>query len=414
MKKRKEQVLSSESSEINNQPESRIIQNEIEPSEYSNSQTANNTAVADKFGKDFDWSLVWTILAIKGLVLLFGVQFYYALANKPIEHWRGWLEIWNQWDSLRHLRLAETGYTNVGTERYDIFGFPLYPWLVRVFAFVFRDYLLSAFIVSGVATVAAGLSLHRLARLDFPDSLARNAVWFMLIFPTSYFLHINYNESLFIALALGCFLAARQQYWALACFLGALLCMTRVNGLVIIPALLTEAFLQYRASRKWQWQWLLIAVVPAGFGVYLLLNQYVTGDAFTFLAVGRQNFNKSLGVPWNAIRGAYNDIWSPDPAKALMSGVQEFVFVIIGAVGTIACGFLLRSSYTVWMAGNWLIFTCTNFIIGVPRYTLVMFPIYILFAKFAERHFWNSVITVWSLLLLALFVSKFVQGHWAF
>jgi hypothetical protein len=236
----------------------------------------------------------------------------------------------------------------------------------------------------------------------------------MLIFPTAFFLHINYNESLFIALTVGCFLAARYERWALAGILGILLCLTRLNGLIIVPALLIEVFLQYRISRRWQWQWLWVLVAPLGFGIYLLLNQYVAGNAFAFTVIGKENFQKSLTVPWYGIYGVYNLMWSPEISLAQMGGVQEFVFIVLGAVCTVASLFLLRPSYTVWMAGNWLIFTSSGFILSVPRYTLVMFPIYILFARSAERRFWYNVITIWSLLFLAFFVTKLVQGHWAF
>ncbi len=367
-----------------------------------------------RIGRRIDWSLVGTILAVKGLIILFAVQCYKTLADKPIDTWYGWLELWNRWDSLRHLRLEQFGYSGVGSERPDLIGFPLFPWVVRLFSLVFRDYLVSSFVVSGLALLAAGLLLHKLVRADFPDLVARNSVWFLLIFPTSYFLHINYNEALFIALAVGCFLAARQERWALAGILGIFLCLTRLNGLVIVGALVVEVFLQYRVCRRWQWSWLWILVAPAGFGIYLLLNQYATGDPFTFLVVGRENFYKSFAMPWGPVKGVYNLIWSPEIAHAQMGGLQEFMFIMLGGICTIACGFLLRPSYTVWMAGNWVIFTSSGFILSVPRYTLVMFPIYILFAMLAERYFWRSVITVWSLLFLAFFITKFVQGHWAF
>jgi len=361
-----------------------------------------------------DWSLVWTSLAVKGVILVFGVQSYLLLMNKPIGSWYGWLEIWNRWDSVRHIRLAQIGYTGIGAERADLIGFPLYPWLVRLFAIIFQDYLISAFIVSGLALIAAGLLLHKLVLADFPDSVAQNSVWFMLIFPTGYFLHINYNESLFIALTIGCFLAARQGHWSLAGILGIFLCFTRFNGLIIVPALMMEAFLQYRESRRWQWQWFWVLAAPLGFGLYLLLNQYVAGDALAFLTIGKENFHKSLSMPWHGIRGVYNLMWSPEISHAQMIGVQEFIFIVLGAGCTIACGFLLRPSYTVWMIGNWFLLVSSGFILSIPRYTLVMFPIFILFAKFAEKRLWSSVITVWSLLLMALFVTKFVQGHWAF
>lgn len=371
-------------------------------------------SAARQFRQRLDWSLVWQILAIKGLIVIFGVQIYYALLNKPGGRWRDWLELWNRWDSIRYVRIAQFGYSGDGSDKNDLFGFPLFPWIVRLFSYVFQDYLISGFIVSGLAAVAAGLLFYKLVRIDYSDSIARNSVWFLLIFPTAYFLHINYNESLFIALAVGSLLAARREHWAIAGILGAFLCLTRVNGLVIIPTLLTEAFLQFRVSRRWQNQWLWLAVAPFGFGIFLLLNQHVTGDAFAFITIGRETFYKTFDTPWHGIRSVYRTTQSYNRETAQMGGVYELVFIILGAVGTIASLFLLRPSYTVWIALDWLLVTSVGFVISVPRFTLSMFPIFILFAKLAERRFWFGVITVWSLLLMALFVSKFIQGQWAF
>ena len=53
------------------------------------------------------------------------------------------------------------------------------------------------------------------------------SVWFLLIFPTAYFLHVGYSEALFLALALGSILAARGERWWLAGVLGAFCWMTR-------------------------------------------------------------------------------------------------------------------------------------------------------------------------------------------
>ena len=82
---------------------------------------------------------------------------------------------------------------------------------------------------------------------------------------------------------------------------------------------------------------------------------------------------------------------------------------------TIECWRTLRPAYSVWMTCNWLVFASTSFMLSVPRYTLIMFPIYIIFAKLADKQ--SSVgklITVWSILFLALFASVFVKGSWAF
>ena len=49
-----------------------------------------------------------------------------------------------------------------------------------------------------------------------------------------------------------------------------------------------------------------------------------------------------------------------------------------------------------------------------PRYTLTMFPIFILFGLLSQNRFWAGVLTVWSLLFFALFAVLFARGEWAF
>lgn len=361
-----------------------------------------------------DWSLLGTILAIKGLILLLGALSFQAYTNQRISSWRGWLEIWNRWDAPHYLDLAQYGYQPSGEIGLFLVFYPLFPWLTRLFGLLTGDLLVGAFIVSTLASLVAGVLMQRLAALDDPPALARRAVWFLLIFPTSYFLHIGYTESVFMALMLGCFLAARGGRWPLAGVLGALACLTRINGLVLIPALLVEALLQYRATRRWQWQWLSTGLVGLGFAGYLLLNYSVTGDPLRFLTIQHEHWYKSLAAPWVGIGGVLHSITERPPSEAHMLGVQELIFIVLGLVSTLICCARLRPSYSVWMAGNWLLFTSTSFIMSVPRYTLTLFPIYLLFAHAAQDRRWSAIITTWSLLFMGLFISLFVQGRWAF
>ncbi|HET6647408.1 MAG TPA: glycosyltransferase family 39 protein, partial [Pyrinomonadaceae bacterium] len=141
--------------------------------------------------------LIAMMLAIKALVFLFAGQSYQAISDQSVVGWRGWLEIWNRWDALNYQKLAIHGYSAIGDMRPTMVFYPLFPWTTRLFAALLNDYLVSAFLISTFASLAAGVLLYRLARLDFEDSTAKIAVWFLFIFPTSYFLHIGYTESLF-------------------------------------------------------------------------------------------------------------------------------------------------------------------------------------------------------------------------
>jgi hypothetical protein len=366
------------------------------------------------WARSLEWDLVGRMLALKALVLFFGWQAYQVLSNQTSATWRGRLEIWNRWDALHYLALSQHGYTATGERAIQIAFFPLYPWLTRLVAFFLSDHLVSAFVVSAVCSVAAGLLLKRLVEADYGAGVARDAVWFMLIYPTSYFLHIPYTESLTLALVIGSFYAARRNSWAAAGLLGAAASLSRINGMVLGPALAVEIFMQYRATRRWDWRWLWVLVIPAGLAGYLLLNKYVTGNAFTFLSVQQSFWSKTLTWPWRGVGGAYGSIWGRAPSEALMVGWQEVFFALVGLACTVYSWVRLRPSYAVWMTLNWLLFTSTSFMLSAPRYTLILFPVFIIFAMLSARAAWRWVITAWSLLYLSLFVGQFVQGRWAF
>ncbi len=165
--------------------------------------------------------IIAIVVSIKALFFIFAVQSYQVLQNQRVVGVRGWLEIWNRWDALNYQKLAQFGYSATGERLPLLVFYPLYPWTVRLVAFVTRDYLVSAFIVSTLASLVTAVLLLRLVELDYSEELAQRAVWFLFIFPTSYFLHIGYTESLFLMLVLSCLFAARKQRWLLAGLFGA-------------------------------------------------------------------------------------------------------------------------------------------------------------------------------------------------
>lgn len=365
----------------------------------------------------FDARVVGLVLAVKALLLLYGAQAFVVWKNEWVGSFYNWLAIWNRWDAPHYLDIARLGYVSQGVEARWVVFFPLYPWLVRAATVVLRDELLAAFFVSGVASVAAGLLLYRLARADDePEEVARGAVFYLLIFPTAYFLHIGYNESLFLALVLGAFLAARGRCWWAAGLLGGLAALTRINGVVLLPALAFEAWEEYRnAGRRARAEWLWLLLVGGGFGVYLLINWMVLGDPRAFLKMQGEHWFKSPTWPWVGIQGSWNSIWGLAPSDALMVGWQEFFFILLGLGLTVWAWLRLRASYAVWMTCNCLIWTSTKFALSVPRYTLALFPAFILLARLrASRPAWGAAVAVWSLLMLALFAARFAQGYWAF
>jgi Gpi18-like mannosyltransferase len=357
--------------------------------------------------RGWDWETIVLVLGIKLLVLTFGLEAVAAFSEEHV----GWDGMWNRWDATHYLALAKDGYQASGDQLVSLVFFPLYPWLVRGVAWAVSDYVTAAFVVSGIASIATGLLLRQLVRCDESDEVARNAVWFLFIFPTSFFLHVPYTESLFLALTLGCFLAARKERWELAGLLGAAACLTRVNGLVLVPALATEIGLRFWTRRRIDWRWLWLALVPLGFLAYLWLNHKVTGDYFAFTKIMKEHWYKKIASPWVGV----HDVWLRSLGANVNEGLNELMAVVLISFCTVWSWMRLRPSYSVWITFNWLLINSTAFVLSVPRYTLTLFPVFMLFAiACTGRRIWFAMVSVWSLLYLALYTGRFAQGFWAF
>jgi hypothetical protein len=170
------------------------------------------------------------------------------------------------------------------------------------------------------------------------------------------------------------------------------------------------------------WGW--IGLVAVGFGGYLLLNLFVYGDPFAFLQIQSEHWFKSFAWPWVGIGGVVERVFDPclsnvalgDPCheNVAVLGVAELAAIVLGMAGTIASARRFRPSWTVWMAGSWLLFVSTSFVLSVPRYDLAMFPLFAWFALLAERRWLGIAIGIVSVLLLLWFSGRFALGSWAF
>jgi hypothetical protein len=354
------------------------------------------------------------VLGIKVLLFGFGVAVMHAASNRALNPTENAFSIWNGWDAPAYLSLAEHGYQSTGDFRFLLVFFPLFPWLVRLLAPVCGGYAAAALWLSTVASLVLAVLLRRLAALDDPD-LGESTVFFLFVFPTAYFLHIGYTESLFLALTLGAFLAARQRRWRLAGALGAFAGLARINAVVLVPALAAEAFLEYRRERRWRTDWLWLTLPLLGLAAYLLLNETVGGHPLRFLDYQAEHWQRHFAWPWTAMQeGGARWFGYRRPALADKLGFDELLFALIGLVACVMSWRRQRVSYAVWTTGTWLIFSCQSYLMSVPRYTLMLFPMFMLLARLARSRTIGALVAVWSLLFFALFASEFVQGRWAF
>ncbi len=72
----------------------------------------------------------------------------------------------------------------------------------------------------------------------------------------------------------------------------------------------------------------------------------------------------------------------------------------------------LRLSYSVYMALSILIPLCTASLMSMPRFALVLFPMFALFGLWGARPAVNNAYVAFSLPLLGLFTVLFADWYW--
>ena len=325
------------------------------------------------------------------------------------------LNMFAQWDSSNYTFIAQHGYVNQGNAANFIVFFPLYPVLIRLITFNFSYANLSGLVVSNVASIVAVIYLFKLAKLDYSDSVAKKAVLFLCVFPTAYFMSAVYTEGLFLALVIASLYYARNANWQAAGFLGFLASLTRIAGLILLPALIVEYFHQknwkFKAS-EFKLVWL--ALPALGFLIYLGINYLVTGSFFTFLTVERVHwfqtldpllgFNRALG--WH-IGHTFPDSFTIGYAQIIFAG---FGYSMIG----LAYMLKIRPSYQVYMLLTWMLAVSTGFWISVPRYVLSMFPMFLVLPLISTKKPVLVAIVAASCAGLFFFTWLFASAAWAF
>ena len=346
---------------------------------------------------------------------LFSYLSYASLLNKLAP---SLLDIWNNWDSPSYLDIAKNGYRKFGDEMWvRIVFFPLYPFFIRLFALVLENCKLSALVVSNLAYVIACFYLYRLVLKSYTEEAAIRSVLYMSVFPTAYFFHVGYTEGLFLALTIASFYYARGDRWLLAGLIGMLASATRITGIFLVLALLIEYLSQKEFRIKnIKLSFLYLGLIPIGFIAYLVINYLTFENAFAFLKAEEEYWHKTPTPPWRGLLGSWDYLWwkEGDPALRVSVGGAEFLFGIFGLLCTIWGFIRLRVSYGIYMLLTWIAAASTSFLLSVPRYTLSMFPIFILLALSAERREIHYLITIVFLFLYSLFLITFAQGRWAF
>lgn len=332
-----------------------------------------------------------------------------------------YLWAWGNFDGEHYLSIAYQGYQSL-----TYFFFPTYPLLIALVAKLlggsFTSLTASGLLISNLSFFVALVGLWKLIKLDYKKNIARLTILLLLVFPTSFYFGSIYTESLFLALVVWSFYFARKRKWIFAGILGALLTATRVVGLAIIPALLIEAYLQRKESKKRNPFLVAIGILLSILGIftYMFYLNKVTGDPLEFFhnvsIFGQQRSSSLIILPqvfyryFLKILPNINYSYFPIVFVTYLEIVTALVF--LGLV--IASFFKLRLSYAIYLAIGYIIPTLSGSFSSFHRYVLILFPAFVLSAMWlSKQKIWIRLVT-FVLLVLGLLVatSLFTRGFW--
>lgn len=318
-------------------------------------------------------------------------------------------------DGEHYLAIAQDGYKPL-----EYFFFPLFPYLIQFISIIKTQLTLSiiGILVSNISFVIALFGIYKLVEFDYKANVAKLVLILFLVFPTSFYFGAYYTESIFLALVVWTFYLFRKNMFFLASLLAALASATRVIGVFLIPALLVDFFLK---DKRWDISILEIVIIsPLGLLIYMYYLLRQTGDPLIFVhqvsIFGQQRSSNLVLLPQVIYRYVFEIL--PHVSYSYFPNVfttyLEFLIGILFLLLIIYGFWKLRIDYSIYAILAYLIPTLAGSFSSMPRYALVIFPVFILMALYfvkvprIYRYLFISVM----ILMLAISTALFWRGYW--
>jgi hypothetical protein len=323
------------------------------------------------------------------------------------------VNIWLRWDAGWYETLAKKGYSFTPGEQSNTAFFPLYPLTIRaVHAFVRGrtdlSWFISGFIASNAALFVALAYLVRLVQLDADERTALRSALYLIVFPTTLFLSSVFSESTFLAVSVASFYYARRANWLVAGIFGALATLTRSPGILLCLPLAIEYF----AQREWHWRraradLLWLALIPAALAGLMLYFQFRFGNIHAI-----RDAQAAWGGGWGQLRGPLHPIFDMLHRPLLGRDWVDLAFALLALGMAVYVALTQRLSYGIYALVSAFFLTSWGSYESMPRYILVIFPIFIAFARWGRsERFHNAFLTVGSG-FAALFMIEFALWRW--
>ena len=339
------------------------------------------------------------------------------------------LDLLARWDSQWYQWIVQEGYWLRPGQRSNVAFFPLYPMAIDLVApFVGNNTVLAGVIVSNVAFLALLIVLYQLTRLESDShQTASRTVFYLAIFPTSFFFSMMYTESLFLFFIVAAIYFARKRLWVWAALMGLLAGTARVVGVLTWGLIMWEwlrvhgwnieaihrkqSWLNLWAGLKRDWiDILVIAVIPLGLLSYMFFLQQNFKDPVAFSTVQSAWGRENIG-PWAVIARDIRVLSSEGMGLGNLSRILNLTTLAV----------ILGISVAIWrrLGAGYALFTLLALLIpatsasqSLIRYAIVCFPVFMILGMWGKHTTFDRVYTTFAAVLLGVLTA--VSVSWIF
>lgn len=285
-----------------------------------------------------------------------------------------WLWQWGNFDGVHYLTVAKVGYDGFGTQVF----FPLYPLLINLLGRIVNP-VVGALLISNLSILLVALILYRMTRNKW-------VVVFLFAFPTSFFFASIYTESLFLLLVLLTF-----SY-------------SKIFSLLAGATRLVGAFLGPLA-------WIGVAAYSLYLGIRFGQPLFFLSAQGAF-ANSRADSLTSLVNPLQVVWRYLKIFATANPSHyGFWIAALEITAFLFGVVVLIKLWGKIPTSWAIFSWGALLLPSFSGTFSSMPRYLLVIFPIFIGLARVKNREAKLAILSVF-IVLLGLLTALFTRGYW--
>lgn len=333
------------------------------------------------------------------------------------------------WDAGYYLEIARHGY-QPGVPRLSAF-YPLYPYLTRAVTKVTTMRTTEALLaVSWISLFMAVWGVMRLTALIFPGTKAWRSGVLLAFFPVSVFLLAGYAESLYMALFAWTLVALLERRPWLAAILAAFVAVTRIEGVLLILAVVGWSVQDELTHRRHSIQGNiariagLCAVSLAPLFAYLLFIGQRYGHIFEELKINA-NWHRHLNWPlyplFYSLKLIFrHGIHGPQAANIVATYLVDDAVMVLAIIGFVALCLIVRQRRDLW----WLLPPVLIDLIIIAsdqpygktpeawaRNAMLLVPLYIVASRIKSEVGWSTLLAG-STLMAALFQIVFNVGFW--